>query len=106
MLRQVDEDVVNVLIDNMKKHGLDIKLGVNIEKVEKLDEKRLKVYLTDGTTLESEKVLLSLGRDPNVLDLSLDKTNIKLDGTAVWVDEFQNTSVPGVYAVGDCINNI
>ena len=89
----------------MKKHGIDVRLQTEIAKVTK-NESKLSVHLSDGNIVDAEKVLLSIGRSPNVQDLHLERTSIKVESNAVWVDEYQNTSCPNVYAIGDCINNI
>jgi len=61
------------------------------------------MHLTNGTSVTSEKVLMAIGRPPNIEPLTLNNTNIKVEKGSVWVDDFQNTSVAGVYAIGDVI---
>jgi dihydrolipoamide dehydrogenase len=46
-------------------------------------------------------VLVALGRPPNVSPLGLDEIGVKVERGAIKVDEFQNTSVPNIYAIGD-----
>ena len=90
----------------MKKTGIDVRLKSKHKAVHKKGDKEVELELEDGTKLSAETVLLSIGRSPNVSGLGLEKTGVKLDGKAVWVDEYQNSSVEGVYAIGDAINNI
>ncbi len=57
--------------------------------------------------METEAVLLALGRSPNTGGMDLKEVGIELEGNgAVKVDEYQNTNVPGIYAIGDVTNNI
>jgi glutathione reductase (NADPH) len=63
--------------------------------------------LENGEIIESEQCLLALGRSPNTSDLNLKEIGVKLDSNGgVTVDDYQNTNVPGIYAIGDATNNI
>ena len=53
-------------------------------------------------TISAEKVLLSVGRGPNTASLGLDKTGVKLENGYIVTDERMETSVSGIYAIGDC----
>lgn len=53
------------------------------------------------TGLETEKVLLAVGRKPNVEGLGLDEVGIAYDKKGITVTDMMQTSVPGVYAIGD-----
>ena len=53
------------------------------------------------TELETEKVLLAVGRKPNVDGLGLDEVGIAYDKKGITVNDMMQTSVPGVYAIGD-----
>ncbi|KAJ5491287.1 Glutathione reductase [Penicillium diatomitis] len=65
-------------------------------------DKLLKLISNDGSELEVNEVLWAVGRAPEVEDLHLDIPGVKLnDSGHVIVDEYQNTSVQGVYAIGD-----
>lgn len=48
--------------------------------------------------------MCAVGRKPNLEKLKLDNANVKVESGAIKVDEFQNTSVPGIYAIGDVTN--
>jgi glutathione reductase (NADPH) len=65
-------------------------------------DKLIKLINNDGTELEVNEVLWAVGRAPEVEDLQLDIPGVKLNPSGhIIVDEYQNTSVPGVYALGD-----
>jgi glutathione reductase (NADPH) len=64
--------------------------------------KLLKLICYDGSELECNELLWAIGRAPEVQDLDLKGIDMKLGEKGhIVVDEFQNTSVPGVYAIGD-----
>lgn len=50
---------------------------------------------------KAEKVLAATGRIANIDSLNLEAINLELNGKAIKVDEYENTSVPGVHAIGD-----
>jgi len=60
-----------------------------------------KVVLENGEELEADIVLISIGYRPNV-DLVKDKGIRMGEGGGIWVDEYMRTSIPNVFAVGDC----
>ena len=90
----------------MKKHNIDVRLMSSTSKVTKHSNK-LAVHLDNGEIIESESCLLALGRSPNTTGLNLKEVGIKIEPNGgVLVDEYSNSSAPGVYAIGDSINNI
>lgn len=91
-------------MENMKKAGIDYRLNSPHEKVEKLEDGQLRVTLKDGTFIDADKVLVSIGRNPNFEPLQLDKAGVLVANHAIKVDEFQNTNVEGIYAIGDVTN--
>ena len=105
-LRLVDKDIVDVLVENMKLLGLDIRLHTPHENVTKNDDGSVNVNLKDGTTIKADKCLVALGRPPNIEPLKLENTDIKVEKNAIVVDECQNTTVEGVYAIGDVTNQV
>jgi dihydrolipoamide dehydrogenase len=61
------------------------------------------VTLEDGRTVEGSHALLAVGSIPNTSDLGLEESGVRLtDSGHVEVDRVSRTSVPGVYAAGDC----
>lgn len=65
-------------------------------------DKLLKLIMNDGSELEVNELLWAIGRAPAVEDLGLDKAGVKQTPEGYIVaDDFQNTSVDGIYALGD-----
>jgi len=102
----VDQEIIPILKENMAKLHLDCRTDTPFESVEKLENGLLRVNLADGTSVEAEKVLSALGRPPAVDALKLENAGVEVVEGAVKVDEFQNTNVPGIYAIGDVTNQI
>lgn len=64
--------------------------------------KQLKLISNDGSEFECNELLWAIGRSPEVQDLDLKKTDMKLGKKGhIVVDEWQATSIPGIYAIGD-----
>ena len=106
MLRFLDEDLHAVLLENMQKLGLDVRLQTAHKSVTKNEDGTLTVNLTTGDPVVVDKVLACMGRPPNIAPLCLENTGVKVEKNAVVVDKYQNTTVPGVYAIGDVTNQI
>jgi mycothione reductase len=60
--------------------------------------------LSDGTVLETDVLLIATGRVSNADRLGLENTDVKVENGIVVVDEFQRTSVDGIWALGDVAN--
>ena len=104
----VDVEIRQVLYDTMELDSYDIRKGLNISKIEKIAEGNMTVHLTDGSVIEEvDCVLQAIGRSPNTSGLDCDKAGVELDSRGyVKVDEYENTNVPGIYALGDVTGKI
>ena len=88
------------------KQGLDIKLGCKIGEVKKGKAGVSIAYERDGkaTTLECDRLIVSIGRVPNTDGLAADAVGLKLDARGfIEVDGHCRTTLPNVYAVGDVV---
>jgi len=101
-----DEEVSKELTRAYKKRGIDVNVSCKVEKIEKTSG-GVKVSFTDAAgkpqVKEAEKVLVAVGRGPRTADVGVDKTKIQLDRGFVPVNEWMETSEPGVYAIGDIV---
>lgn len=65
-------------------------------------EKQLKLVMNDGSEMITNELLWAIGRSPETRGLGLENTGIKLNEKGhIIVDTYQNTSVDGIYALGD-----
>ncbi len=104
LLRGFDEDVRDALGRAYTERGIDLMLGVVIERMERRG-KCIAVTLSDGRMVEADQVLVATGRRPNTKGLGLEKVGIELDGVgAIPVDSYSRTIAPTVSAVGDVTN--
>ena len=77
----------------MQKLGLDARTNSPFTSVEKLDDGTLKVNLSDGTSIFTEKVLCALGRPPNFASLNLENCGVLVEKNAIKVDDYSNTNI-------------
>ena len=101
-LRGFDQGIVEVLVEEMKKNGQPLHTHKVPQKLEKLDNGDIQIYFEDGTTHTSQKVIWAVGRKANVSQLNLEAAGVALNERGfIQVDEYQNTTTPGIYALGD-----
>ncbi|KDN46772.1 putative GLR1-glutathione reductase [Tilletiaria anomala UBC 951] len=103
-LRAFDPVLSDTLQEYMAQTGLNVHQKTNVKKVTGTKGGPLTLELDTGKMLEVDCLLWAIGRYANTEGLGLDAEGIKTakDGSIV-VDKYQNTNVPGIYAVGDVI---
>ena len=101
-LRGFDQGIVEVLVEEMKKNGQPLHTHKVPQKLEKLDNGDIQIHFEDVTTHTSQKVIWAVGRKANVHQLNLEAAGVELTERGfIQVDEYQNTTTPGIYALGD-----
>lgn len=106
MLPFTDVEVTGALMKILKKQGIEIRMGTSVTKVERTGEKALVSLTAAGKTevVEADKILVAIGRKPFTAGLGLEDVGIALnDRGRIEVDENYETSVAGIYAIGDLI---
>ncbi len=99
---QVDSEAGRMVWDELKAHGLDVRIGVEATAFEGKDSVT-KAHLSDGTLLPCDMVVIGKGVFP--ARGLVPKEKIKVDAGIV-VDEHMETSAPGVFAAGDVAESI
>ncbi len=106
LLRGFDDDVASFLAQEMRKKGIDIRLGMHLQRIDRA-EGALRVTLHDGQAIAADVVLCATGRAPNTSDLGLEAAGVLLgDRGEVRVDEHYRSSVPSIFAVGDVTDRV
>ncbi len=106
VLRGFDEELRHQLNEELKLSGMTLHHRQVITRVTK-GAQGLEVNLENGTCLEADVVLKAIGRKPNTEDLGLEEAGIELnDQGAIAVNEWSQTNLPNVYAVGDVTNRV
>ncbi|MFO0776524.1 MAG: dihydrolipoyl dehydrogenase [Nitrospira sp.] len=96
-----DEDISSTLERELKKRRVTVLTGTTVKQVERSSESVV-LSLKDGSTMATEKLLVSVGRGFNSRGIGLEQVGVSLGQRGeVPVDEYMRTNVPGIYAIGD-----
>ncbi len=105
LMSREDADVAEAVAEIMRQDGIEVLLGANTRRVEQGDSGEILVTVEtpDGErTLHGSHLLVAAGRPPNTDTLGLEAAGVETDGRGfVETDDRLETSVPGVYAIGD-----
>lgn len=108
LLPNMDRELGQNLSMILKKHGVDVYTNSLVANVEK-DGDALKVNFTNkdkALSVSGEAVLCAIGRRPYTEGLFADGVSVEMNGRSIRVDENYETSLPGVYAIGDVSSKI
>jgi glutathione reductase (NADPH) len=106
ILRGFDDDIRHTLAAEMGKKGIEIRLGTIIKRTDKIAN-GYRLTLSDNTVLETDLVMYAIGRIPNTENMGLEAAGVSIGGDgAAMVNEYSQSSVPHIYAVGDCTNRL
>ncbi|MDY6847829.1 MAG: dihydrolipoyl dehydrogenase [Thermodesulfobacteriota bacterium] len=105
LLEQSDRQVVKEVEKSFKSLGVEVHTETSVER---LDAKGggVTAYLSGDKQVEAEKVLVAVGRVPNIDNLGLEDAGVETKDGAIAVDDGLRTSAPGIYAIGDVTNII
>jgi glutathione reductase (NADPH) len=106
ILRGFDEEARGLISEEMIQNGVDLHLGTNIIEMAEVDG-GFRVKSTNGDEREFEQVMFATGRTPNTSGLGLEQAGVKLGRKGeIMVDEYSQTSVPSIYAIGDVTDRV
>ena len=101
-----DEEISKELEKQYKRQGIEILTNSSVESVDTTSGAGVKALVKkqDGSTLtlEADIVLSAVGVVANIENIGLEESGIKADRGKIIVDKYQQTSVPTIYAIGDC----
>ena len=105
LIRREDEDVSAAVLDILQGEGIDVRLNAKCISLSRQGTNIVaRVDCTDGSPdVTGTHLLLAVGRRPNTDDLGLEHAGVKVDKQGyIQVDDELRTSVPGIWALGDC----
>jgi NAD(P)H dehydrogenase (quinone) len=101
-----DADAAALIEAVFRRNGMTLLANSRAESVVNTGE-GVTVTLTDGKTLEASHVLMAVGSVPNTAGIGLEEAGVQLtDSGHVKVNRVARTSMPSVYAVGDCSDSL
>lgn len=106
VLRGFDDEIRLAVHEGLKEDGVRVVTKCVFKSIEKTDA-GLKVTLSSGTEIETDVVLMAVGRRANTEGLGCDKAGVKLaENGDVIVDEWSRTSAENIWAVGDVTGRV
>ncbi|MCL7405150.1 glutathione-disulfide reductase [Marivivens sp.] len=106
ILRGFDDEARGLIADQMRDKGVNLHCGTNILEMERRDGK-IWTKATNGTEATFDQVMFATGRTPNVEGLGLENVGVNVGRRGeIIVDEYNQTNVPSIYAVGDVTDRV
>jgi glutathione reductase (NADPH) len=106
ILRGFDDEVRRHLRAELEKRGIHVITGNTVAAVEPCG-KHWTAHLSGGLQVAADAVMFAIGRPPNVRGLGLETVGVEIaPNGGIAVDDYSQTSVPGIWAVGDVTNRI
>ncbi len=109
ILTTEDEEIRRAMRMLMEQRGVKIHLNAKVKEVAARDEKVEVTYEDEtgqGQTFEAERVLVATGRAPVLDGINAGKLGLETDGPFIKVNARLETSLPGVYAIGDLVGGM
>lgn len=108
LLPHEEKEITTWLHRSFKKKGIKVLTNTKLESLSR-DDGRIVVEVSEEhgekRKIVVDKVLISVGREPNTEDIGLEKVGVEVDNSGfIKVDKNMKTSVPNIYAVGDVID--
>lgn len=104
LLPEFEKEISSVMTRVSEKRGITVHCDSSTRKVRNTSDGKIEIELEKGgkmIRIEGDRLLVAVGRVPATEDLGLDQIGVELDDRAIVVDERNESSVEGIFAVGD-----
>ncbi|HEX3113345.1 MAG TPA: dihydrolipoyl dehydrogenase, partial [Candidatus Eisenbacteria bacterium] len=100
-----DEEVSQALLRSFTRQGMEIYVEADLKSVRVEGDGAWSEFVVKGETkrIRTERVLMAAGRKPVTDGIGLEAIGVKMDRGFIPVNEYMETNVPGVYAIGDIV---
>lgn len=106
ILRGFDDEARGLVSEEMCQNGIRLHLGTNVLEMEREGD-RIRVKATNGDEELFDQVMFATGRVPNADDLGLEGLGVELGRKGqIVVDDYSQTAVPSIYAIGDVTDRV
>ncbi len=100
LVENLDKDISKAVTNSLKKRKVKINTGTKLVSVETKKDK-VTAKLEDGSEVTAEKILVVIGRKPNIENIGLEELGIKVENGIIKVDGQCKTNINNIYAIGD-----
>lgn len=106
-LRTFDPMLSESMVEMLAQDGIELHTQSTPKSLRKTDDGHIQVRFESGFELNVKTVIWAVGREPANDNIGLENTGVELDERGyIKVDEYQNTNINNIYAVGDCIGKV
>jgi len=106
ILNGFDDDVRSHVQTSLVEAGVNVMTQAAPRAIEKIGE-AFRVTFADGRVVETDLVMAAIGRAPHTAGLGLESAGVELDAVgAIVVDDYSQTNIASIYAVGDVTNRV
>ena len=104
VLHALDDDAAAELEKVFRREGIDLYTGTKLLEARRVEDGKEVVFEHNGQTVRvcAEEILFALGRVPNIATLGLEGIGVRVEGRRIVTNAQMQTSLPHVYAAGDC----
>lgn len=104
ILHEFDEDAAAEIENVFRREGINLYTGTRLLDARRAGAHKEIVFQHEGNTVrvQAEEIFFALGRRPNLDSLGLEKAGVAVENERIKTDRFMQTSVPHIYAAGDC----
>jgi NADH oxidase (H2O2-forming) len=96
--KNLDSDMGDLVRDYILSRGCQILFGEDVERINGVE--KVESVVIGGKVIETDIVVLAVGVEPEIK--LAEEAGVRIHSGAIWTNEHMETSVPGVYAVGEC----
>ncbi|TFG49584.1 MAG: dihydrolipoyl dehydrogenase [Candidatus Brocadiia bacterium] len=104
LVANLDEDICKAVTKSLQKRNVEVITGTKLETATP-GKNSITAKLSNGSSIEAEKILVAVGRKPNIENIGLEELGIALENGVVKVDDRCRTNIEGIYAIGDAAEN-
>jgi len=100
-----DKEITSILLSSFKKNKIDIYTSTMVDSVKNTSKGVEVAFSKDGkqSKIETNKALIAIGIQGNIEELGLEDVGIKTEKSFIHVNEWYETNIKGIYAIGDII---
>jgi pyruvate/2-oxoglutarate dehydrogenase complex dihydrolipoamide dehydrogenase (E3) component len=104
VLPKLDDDATGELEKVLRREGIDLYTGTTLLDARRVGDGKEVAFEHNGKTVRvrAEEILFALGRVPNIASLGLEGIGVRVEGRRIVTNAQMQTSLPHVYAAGDC----
>lgn len=99
LLARIDEEAGDLLRERFEAEGIDVRTGVAAQRLESSGA-GVRVHVSNGDAIDAERLLVALGRTPNVENLGLEDLGVEISEKGIAVDD-RMRAADGIWAIGD-----